>query len=140
MGRFFDRLQPIALFLLRLVLGCALISASWTKVIPHGGFHGNNVFSAIERWNRTVLSLGMPAWLGTIAALVEFFGGFALILGLLTRVTGALVVVILIVGIAKVTWPAYDASKYPMAVGTLALIACAFGPGAFALDRRVGIE
>ena len=47
MSRFFDRLQPLALLILRLVLGAALLSASWTKVIPHNGLHGNNMFSAI---------------------------------------------------------------------------------------------
>lgn len=140
MGPFFDRLQPTALFLLRVVLGCALISASWSKVVPHGGFHGNNTFAAIEHWNAYVLKLGMPAWLGTVAALTEFFGGFLLLLGLFTRIIGGLATVILLVGIVKVTWPHYDASKYPLAVGILALIALAFGSGALSLDRRFGLE
>ncbi|WP_047487853.1 DoxX family protein [Terriglobus sp. TAA 43] len=140
MGRFFDRLQPFALLVLRLVLGAALISASWHKVIPHGGLHGNNLFSAIEKWNHYVMTLGMPAWLGTVSALSEFLGGFCILLGLLTRLFGALTTITLIVGIAKVTYPAYDASKYPLAVGVLALIATAFGAGMLSLDRRLGLE
>jgi putative oxidoreductase len=140
MSRFFDRLQPAALFLLRLVLGCALISASWSKVVPHGGFHGNNTFAAIEHWNAYVMKLGMPAWLGTIAALTEFFGGFLLLLGLLTRLVGCLVTITLLVAIFKVTWPHYEASKYPLAIGVLALIAFAFGAGAMSLDRRFGLD
>jgi putative oxidoreductase len=140
MSRFFERLQPIAMFLLRIVLGCAMISASWHKIVPHGGFHGNNIFSAIEKWNSSVVHLGMPAWLGTVAALVEFLGGFAILAGLFTRVFGVLLTLTLIVAIAKVTYPAYDASKYPLAIGMLALVAVAFGPGALALDNRLGIE
>ena len=140
MSRFFDRLQPFALLVLRLVLGAALLSASWTKVIPRGGLHGNNMFSAIERWNHYVMTLGMPAWLGTVSALVEFLGGFCILLGLLTRVFGILNVVTMIVGIARVTWPDYGASKYPLTIGALALLAVAFGAGALSLDRRFGLE
>jgi len=137
---FFDRLQPLTLLVVRLVLGAALISVSWHKVIPHGGLHGNNIFSALEKWNHTVMSLGMPAWLGTIAALVELFGGIAILLGLLTRIFASLVTITMIIAIAKVTWPAYDASKYPLAIGALALVVAAFGAGAFSLDRRIGVE
>ncbi len=140
MGRFFDRLQPLALLAMRLVLGAALISASWSKVIPHGGLHGNNLFSAIEKWNHYVMTIGMPAWLGTIAALSEFLGGFCILLGLFTRIFGALNTIIMLVGIAKVTWPSYDASKYPLVICALALIATAYGAGMLSLDRRLGLE
>jgi len=139
MSRFFDRAQPWALLALRIILGCAMISASYSKVIPHSGLHGN-IFSALEKWNRYVVSIGMPAWLGTLAALIEFFGGIALLLGLLTRITGFLMTIILLVGIWKVTFPAYDASKYPLAIAGLALTAMAFGAGALSLDKRLGLE
>src|SRR6187402_2767715 len=121
MAPFFDRLQPFALLVLRIVLGCALVSASYTKIVPHGGFHGNNTFAAIEHWNAYVLTLGMPAWLGTISALGEFFGG-------LNTIT-------LLVGIAKVTFHSYGASKYPLTCMALAFIALAFGAGPISLDR-----
>ncbi len=140
MSRFFDRFQPWTLLALRIVLGCAMVSASWSKVVPHGGFHGNNTFAAIEKWNRYVLTLGMPAWLGTLAALLEFFGSFAILTGLFTRIFGGFLTVILLVGIWKVTWPDYGASKYPLTIATFALVAMAFGPGAASLDRRLGIE
>lgn len=140
MSRFFDRLQPFALFVLRLVLGAALLSASWTKVIPHNGLHGNNMFSAIEHWNHYVMTLGMPAWLGTLSALAEFLGGFCILLGLFTRILGLLNVVTMIVGIAKVTWPDYGASKYPLTIAALALVVAAFGAGPWSLDRRLGLE
>jgi putative oxidoreductase len=140
MSRFFDRFQPWALLALRLVLGCAMISASWTKVVPHGGFHGHNTFAALEKWSRYVMTLGMPAWLGTLSGLIEFFGGFAMLFGFLTRIFGALLTITLLVAIWKVTWPDYGASKYPLTIGILSLIAMAFGSGALSLDRRMGIE
>jgi putative oxidoreductase len=139
MARFFDRLQSFALLVLRLVLGCALVSVGYGKVIPHG-LHGNNLFSAIEKWNRYVMTLGMPAWLGTIAALAEFFGGICILLGLLTRIFGGLIFVTMLVGIWKVTWPDYGASKYPLAIAALALIALAFGAGTMSADKRLGLE
>jgi putative oxidoreductase len=140
MARFFDRLQPFALLVIRIVLGCALVSASYTKIIPRGGFHGNNTFAAIEHWNAYVLTLGMPAWLGTISALGEFVGGLCLIAGLFTRFFGGLNTIILIVAIAKVTFPSYGASKYPLTCMALAFVAMAFGAGSVSLDQRLGWE
>ena len=140
MSRFFDRMQPFALLLLRVVLGCALLSASWTKVVPHGGLRGNNMFSAIERWNHYVMTLGLPAWLGTVSALVEFVGGTCILLGLFTRVFGLLNALNMVVAIAKVTLHSYGASKYPLTIGALSLVAAAFGAGMLSLDRRFGLE
>jgi len=140
MAPFFDRLQPFALLVLRIVLGCALVSASYTKIVPHGGFHGNNTFAAIEHWNAYVLTLGMPAWLGTISALGEFVGGLCLLAGLFTRFFGGLNTITLLVGIAKVTFHSYGASKYPLTCMALAFIALAFGAGPISLDRRLGWE
>jgi putative oxidoreductase len=140
MARFFDRMQPFTLLVLRVVLGCALISASYSKIIPHGGFHGNNTFAAIEHWNACVLRLGMPAWLGTISALGEFLGGFCLIAGLFTRFFGGLNTLTLLVAVIKVTLHSYEASKYPLACLALAFVAMTFGAGSISLDDRLGWE
>ena len=86
------------------------------------------------------MTLGMPAWLGTVSALAEFLGGFCILLGLFSRIFGLLNVVTMIVGIARVTWPDYGASKYPLTIGALALIVVAFGAGPWSLDRRFGLE
>lgn len=112
----------------------------WDKVVPTGGVHGNNLFRALEHWNQFVVHLGMPAWLGTVSALTEFVGGILLLLGLLTRVTGLLVAINMAVAIWKVNLhQGYPGSQYSIALLSIALVVAAFGGGAFAADRRLGL-
>jgi len=60
---FLNRLQPLALLLLRLVLGAIMIAHGYHKVF--GGFHHHM---------ETVASLGLPQWLAYLSAGTEFFG------------------------------------------------------------------
>lgn len=69
-----NRLQPLALLVLRLVLGAIMIAHGYHKV--WGGFHHHMDF---------VGSLGLPKWLAYLSAGTEFFGGIAIVLGLFTR-------------------------------------------------------
>ena len=141
MGKFFDNLQPWAVLLLRLVLGVAMLFNGWDKVVPHGGFHGNNTFSAIEHWNGFILQLGMPAWLGTISAFTEFFGGIFLILGFLTRLSAFLVAINMSVAILKVNiHHGYPGSAYSLALLVIAIAVISFGAGMLAVDRRLGMS
>jgi len=71
---FFNRLQPLALLLLRVVLGAIMIAHGYGKVFH--GFHHHMEF---------VHSLGLPALLAYGSAGTEFFGGIAIVLGLFTR-------------------------------------------------------
>ncbi len=140
MTRFFEGLQPWAALLLRLVLGIAMLYNGWDKVVPHGGFHGNNTFAAIEHWNAFVLQLGLPAWLGTLSALTEFLGGIFLLLGLLTRPTAAFVAVNMLVAIWKVNiHHGYTGSQYSVALVAIAIAVLCFGPGSLAVDDRIGL-
>ena len=140
MLKFLDALQPWAAMALRLVLGVAMLYNGWDKVVPAGGFHGNNTFSALQHWNVFVLHLGMPAWLGTISALTEFFGGICLILGLLTRFFAVLVMINMLVAIAKVNvHRGYTGSQYSVALAAIALMLASCGAGALSLDRRLGL-
>lgn len=140
MAKYLDDLQPWSALLLRLVLGTAMLYNGWDKVVPHGGFHGNNTFSALQHWNSFVLHLGMPAWLGTVSALTEFAGGFCLLLGFLTRLFALLVAINMLVAIAKVNiHHGYTGSQYSIALTAIALMLLFFGAGALALDRRIGL-
>lgn len=83
-----------ALLILRLALGATFIIHGYPKLFPSGtaGFAG------------FLQSLGFPmhgifAW---IVAIVEFFGGIAMILGLLVRYAGALMVIEMVVTSVKV--------------------------------------
>src|SRR5215469_18324321 len=73
--RYFDRLQPVALLVLRVVLGAIMIGHGYHKVFG-GGF--------MEHWHR-VQGLGLPGFLAVPSALAEFFGGILVLLGLFTR-------------------------------------------------------
>ena len=62
--RYLDRLQPLALLVMRLSLG-AIMTA-----------HGyQNVFRHLHDHVHMVASLGMPAWLGYVSSFTELLGG-----------------------------------------------------------------
>jgi putative oxidoreductase len=85
-----------------------------------------------------VSSLGLPGWLAYGFAAAEFFGGIALVVGLLTRLAALAILIDLAVAIGKV----YGKNGFPSANGYQFLLACAamafalifFGAGAIALD------
>lgn len=139
MSRWLNSLQPIGVLIIRLVLGIAMLYSGWPKVIPPGGFHNHNTFSAVDHLCHFVVSLGLPYWLGYVSAFTEFFGGILLILGLLTRfaaflVAGNMLVAILYVNIHH----GYTGSQYSVALAAIALMLLVSGPGKLALDRKIG--
>ena len=104
MSRWLNRFQPWGIFLLRLVLGAAMIVNGSRKVIPRGGFHGGNSFAALQQYANNIATLGIPHWLGYVSAFAEFAGGMFLVLGLLTRFFAFLVAINMIVAIAAVDY------------------------------------
>lgn len=85
----FERIRPFSSLIGRTVLGAIMLIHGWGKVIPHGSLYN---------FAHTVARLGLPYWLGYIAAFTEFFGGLALILGLLTPIAALAVAI-------EMTWP-----------------------------------
>lgn len=127
--------------MMRLVLGVAMIYHGYSKVIPAGGFHGGNTFSALERHSHYVASLGFPYWMGIVSALTEFVGGILLVLGLLTRFTAFLVGVNMLFAVVLVNrHHGYAGSEYSLALLALAIMLFFFGAGACALDRKFGLS
>lgn len=134
-----DNLQPWGAFFLRLVLGTAMIYHGWNKVIPHGGFHGGNTFSALEHHSHFVASLGLPYWLGIVSALTEFLGGILVLLGLLTRLAAFLITINMLVAIIMVNrHHGYAGSEYSLALLVIALMLFFYGAGACSMDRKLG--
>jgi putative oxidoreductase len=132
--RFLDRLQPLALLALRLVLGAVMIDHGYGKV-----FHGN-----LGPFVQHIGSMGLPSWLGYLSAFTEFFGGILLIAGFLTRCVSLAVMIDMTVAIWKVHWKngMFGKGGYELVL-TLATIAFAlilFGAGPIAIDaiRRGG--
>ncbi|MGH2362908.1 MAG: DoxX family protein [bacterium] len=87
-------LRDWALLILRLGIGLTFIVHGYPKIFPSGpgGFAG------------FVQSLGFPgplffAW---VVAIVEFFGGIAMVIGFLVRVVGILMVIEMIVTTVRV--------------------------------------
>jgi len=139
MSKTLNNLQPWGALLLRLVLGVAMMYHGWSKVIPAGGFHGGNAFSAIERHSHYVASLGLPYWLGIISALTEFAGGALLLLGLFTRFAAFLVAVNMLVALVMVNrHHGYAGSEYSLALFVIAMMLFFYGAGVCALDRKLG--
>ena len=141
MTKWLTNLQPWGALLMRLVLGIAMLINGWHKVVPTGGFHGHNTFSALDHFCRFVVTLGLPFWLGCLSAFTEFVGGIALLLGLFTRFFCFLIVVNMLVALVAVNiHHGYSGSQYTLSLIALAVMLLVYGPGAWALDRKLGLR
>jgi putative oxidoreductase len=125
--RFLDRLQPLALLVIRLVLGAIMVGHGYHKVF--GGLHHHAQF---------VASLGLPSWTAYLSSFSEFFGGFMVLAGLFTRIAALAICIDLGVAIAKVHWHngliGNGGVEFPLAVATLAFALIILGAGPIALD------
>lgn len=123
----------VAALLLRLIIGVVFV------------VHGYPKFSAEQRkqgglWMK---SLGLPSGLILFGAIVEFFGGVALLLGLLTQI----IAVLFALWMLSTTWLAKGKMKKKFVGGyevdiillVASLALAAIGPGAFSLDHMLGL-
>lgn len=126
--RYLNRLQPFALFVMRLALGAIMFNHGYHKVF--GGLHHHVQF---------VASLGLPGWTAYLSAFTEFFGGLLVLIGLFTRFAALAICVNLSVAIIKVhlhngmTGP--GGYEFPLALAALAFALIFFGAGSIALDH-----
>jgi putative oxidoreductase len=130
--RSLDRLQPLGLLALRLVVGVIMIAHGYGKV-----FHGG-----LAQHVHRVASLGLPGSLAYASAFAEFFGGIFLILGFLTRVFSLLILIDMAVAIWKVHWKsgmfAKGGYEFPLTLATIAFALILFGAGPIAIDAILG--
>ncbi len=126
--RYLDRLQPLALLVMRLVLGGVMLGHGYHKV-----------FGGLQHHAQFVASLGLPAWTGYLSSFVEFFGGLLLLIGLFTRCAAFAICIDLSVAIAKVHFHnglmGNGGYEFPLALAALAFALIFFGGGAIALDH-----
>lgn len=129
--RYLDRLQPLALLVLRLVLGIIMVAHGYPKVF--GGLHKHVGF---------VGSLGLPGWLAYFSAFAEFFGGILVIIGLFTRCASIAIVIDLSIAIWKVHWKhgllAEGGYQFPLALAAIAFALIFLGSGPIAFDSIRG--
>ncbi len=126
--RYLDRLQPLALLVMRLALGVVMTVHGYHKVF--GGLHHHVQF---------VSSLGLPGWTAYLSAFAEFFGGLLVLIGLFTRVAAFAIFIDMAVAIAKVhihnglLGP--TGYEFPMALAALSFALIFFGSGPIAFDH-----
>lgn len=122
----------VAVLLLRLAIGSLYI------------YHGYPKLGAARRGTADWLkSIGFPGWIATLAGVVEFFGGIALILGIATSIVAALSALWMI----ATTWLSMTKIKKKYAGGyeldiTLLLVSlglAAVGGGRISLDYLIRI-
>jgi putative oxidoreductase len=126
--RFLDRLQPLALLVMRLALGFIFLDHGYHKVF--GGLHHHVQF---------VTSLGLPAWSAYLSAFTEFFGGILVLIGLFTRVAAFAICINMCVAIVKVHFHnglmGNNGYEFPLALAALAFALVCFDGGPIAFDH-----
>ena len=129
--RYLDRLQPLALLLIRFALGAIMVAHGYHKVF--GGLHHHA---------QMVAGMGLPGWLGYVSAFTEFLGGLMILAGFFTRAAAGAVCVNLVVAIWKVHLhngligsPDRPGYEFALAAATLAFALIFFGSGPIAIDH-----
>ncbi|HVT97582.1 MAG TPA: DoxX family protein [Acidobacteriaceae bacterium] len=132
MSSSFERIRPSVALVGRVVLGAIMLAHGWGKVVPRGSLYN---------FAHVVARLGLPYWLGYVAAFTEFFGGIALILGLLTPLVALAVAIEMLVAILKIHLrhglTGAQGYEFPLSLLALSLLLIADGPGYLAVDRVV---
>jgi putative oxidoreductase len=126
--RYLDRLQPLALLVMRLALGAVMFAHGYHKVF--GGLHHHADL---------VASLGLPRWSAYLSSFTEFLGGLLVLLGLFTRIAALGICIDLSVAIAKVHLHngliGTGGYELPLALAALALGLIFFGAGPIGFDH-----
>ncbi len=129
--RYLDRLQPLALLVIRLALG--------TIMVAHG-YH--KIFGGLHHHAQIVGGLGLPAWLGYVSAFTELLGGLMVLVGFFTRAAAVAVCINLVVAIWKVHLhngligsPDRPGYEFALAAAALAFALIFLGGGPIAIDH-----
>ncbi len=128
---FLDRLQPLGLLVLRLVLGVIMIVHGYHKV-----------FGGMQHFEQMLHGVGIPPWMAYLAGAAEFGGGILIALGFLTRLAALAILIDMTVAIFKVhlhngmTGP--GGYEFPLSLAVIAFALIFFGAGPIAIDAVWG--
>ncbi|HOP80525.1 MAG TPA: DoxX family protein, partial [Armatimonadota bacterium] len=128
-----DHLKPAAIWaplIIRVVLGIIFMAHGAQKLF--GAFDGGGISGTAGFLGD--LGLQPASFWAWVVALVEFFGGLAVFIGLLTGVAALLLVANMIVAMAAVHWSqgffaAQGGFEFPLALAAMALSLVFSGPG-----------
>ena len=123
--RWLERAQPLALLVLRFVLGVIMLAHGYGKV-----------FGGLSHHVQFVHSLGLSGWLGYLSAGAEFIGGLMVLLGVATRIGALLILLDLLVAIWKVHMHQglRGGLEFPLSVAAIAFALIFFGGGPISVE------
>jgi putative oxidoreductase len=129
--------NDVSLLFLRLALGGILWMHGAQKLLGLFGGHGPQPFVHF------VVSLGFPPAMGWLVIAVEFFGGIAVVLGVLSRLAALGIAVDMVVALVKVHLPngfflggPNPGYEYVLLLAVVAFAIVLAGPGRYALFGR----
>jgi putative oxidoreductase len=131
----------VGLFFVRVLVGLAFVFHGYPKIVNPLAWMGSKMLTV--PW--TGASVGpIPDWLQAVVAFVEFFGGIALIFGLLTRVAALALFVDMIVACFFVELPhgvpfvaAGHTLEPNLAYMVMTFMLLLTGPGLVSLDAAI---
>jgi putative oxidoreductase len=127
---FLERVQPLGLLVLRLVLGAIMIA------------HGYPKFGGMHHFMDTVRGLHLPGWTAYLAAAAEFGGGILVIVGFLTRLSALAICIDMVVAIVGVHlkngFLGQGNYQFPLALAAIAFSLIFSGAGPISIDGLRG--
>lgn len=134
--------DTLAFMMIRLPLGIVFIAHGSQKLLGLFGGHGlTATFQTFEQ------KMGIPPVLTFLAIIAEFGGGIGVLLGFLTRLSGAGIAAVMAVAMYKVTWASGfflnitcipgrgSGIEYNLALLGMALALVLKGGGPWSMDR-----
>ena len=121
------------LTVLRVVVGVVFVMHGGQKIFVTGIGHVSGMFAGI--------GIPMPMVSAVVVSLVEFLGGIALILGIVTHWAALLIAIDMAVAILKVHLPHgffIPGIEYPLTLLAASLALVLSGPGAAAMENSIG--
>lgn len=136
-----DKLSTLAYPLVRVTTGLLLMPHGAQKLFGWFGGHG---LTGTGAFFGDTLGMQPGILFALLAGLVEFFGGLALVLGVLTRPAAAAVAVLLAVALSVHVpngffWTS-GGIEYPLMWLLLTVAILLRGGGEYSLDRRLGLR
>jgi putative oxidoreductase len=127
--RFLEKLKPLALLLLRVVIGSIFVQQGYIKL-----------FVSRAMFLKLFPSWGFPAYFAYLIGVLEFFGGILVILGVVTRLVGLIFAIEMGVAFAKVhlrhDWSDPHTAGLVLLLGAGSFVLAAVGAGALSVDGQ----